>query len=156
LAPGQEGNIEITLANQGKQPADIPLLLRSGSTRFPVTGRRNTGDVQAATAQVPAGGKQTIPLAVNPSPGLFTHVSTLINLGEPFPMDEKNCFIANTFLGLPNLPLLGLVLPVTAAGLALCIPWLRHRRSRWFWGLWAAVPLAVGILTGIETWAAWG
>lgn len=151
-----ESSVTVTLTNQGRRPAEVPLLVRSGAARFSMIGRRNTGTVQALTVTIPASGSETTELRVKAAPGLFTHVSALINLGDPYPMDEKNCYIANTYYGLPNLPLLGLIIPVTAAGMAMCIPWLRHRHSRWLWMLWGAVPVAVLVLTGIETWRAWG
>jgi hypothetical protein len=151
-----EGKITVTIINHSRQPAEIPLLVRSGTSRFSITGRRNTGTVQAVTVLAPASGSKTTELSLQTAAGLFTHVSALINQGNPFPMDEQSCVIANTYGALPNLTLLGLMLPLTAAGLALCIPWLRHQRSRWLWALWAAVPLAVSILIGIEIWSVWG
>lgn len=151
-----QSEVTVTLINHGTQPAEIPLLVRSGASRFAPIGRRNTGTIQAFTVQVPANGSETTRLSVNAAPGLFTHVSALINLGDPFPMDEKNCYIANTYAQLPNLPLLRWVIPISAVGMALCIPWLRHRRSRWMWMLWGAVPFIMLILIGVEVWKAWG
>ncbi len=151
-----QGKVTITITNHSTQPAEIPLLVRSGTSRFSVTGRRNTGTVQAVTVLAPGAGSKTTEFSLQTAPGLFTHVSALINHGDPYPMDEKSCTIANTYGAFPNLALLGLMIPLTAGGLALCVPWLRHQRRRWLWVLWGAVPLAIAILIGIEISRAWG
>jgi hypothetical protein len=53
-------------------------------------------------------------------------------------------------MGLPNLPFLPLVLPLTIVGMLLVIPWIRHQKKRWLWAVWLALPVAVIVLTAVE------
>ena len=155
LPGGGEGSITVTLSNSGLRPAEVPLLMRSGPSPFPLTGSRTIGAVRAETVQVPAGGTQTIEAPVQAAQGLFTHISAMINIGDPFPMDEKHCMVDNTYLSLPHLPLLPGVAPVTIVGMLLCIPWLRHQKKAWLWMVWGAAAVAVMALVWIEAALVW-
>ena len=67
-------------------------------------------------------------------------------------MSEQRCVISNTYLGLPNLPLMPFVLPLMVSGMLLCLPWLRHRRKRVQWVLWFSVPFLLALLIAVEVY----
>jgi hypothetical protein len=84
-------------------------------------------------------------------PGLFSHLSVQINPNGVFAMDEKRCTVRNTYYGLPNLPFLKTILPLTVIGLVFCLPWLRQKKKTRFWVLYLAYPLLILLTLIIET-----
>lgn len=142
--------VKLTVINSSLSPADIPVLLRSGSHPFSRTGPWNTGTPHSSTVKVQAQRAQTVTYTIPSAPGIQTFVSLLIVPHETFAMDEAHCVIENTYVGLPNLPFLPCVVPLAAVGMVLCIPMLRHEKKRHFWLLWAAVPLLIAGLILFE------
>ncbi len=152
LPGGETAPVEIAVTNSGLSAAEAPVVLRTGSYEFPTAGSRASGVIRAATLRIPPGETLRIAWPVTALSSLSTHVSVLINIGEAFPMSEQRCVISNTYLGLPNLPLMPFVLPLMVSGMLLCLPWLRHRRKRVQWILWFSVPFLLALLIAAEVY----
>lgn len=145
------GRITLKVANSSLSPAAVPILTRSGAQPFSAAGPWNTGNRKTFSVQAPAGQDQAFTWSVPAAPGLKTYVSALVAPGETFAMAEAHCAIQNTYAGLPNLPFLAPVLPLTLAGLALCLPMLRNEKRRLYWVAWLAAPALIALLIALET-----
>lgn len=151
LPRGSTREIQFELENSSLLPSSVPVIFRSSSLPLPLLGERQENASRIERIDVPPGTSQKVVWNVHSKSGLTTHVSVLIDLGEQFPMAEQHCVIANTYLGLPNLSFLPVVLPFSAAGMLLTIPWLRHQKKRWLWISWMAYPVVIIILIAFET-----
>lgn len=147
---GSSREIQFEVENSSLLPSGVPVILRSSSLPLPLLGDRQANASRIERIDVAPGSYQKVAWTVQSAGGLTTHVSVLIDLGEQFPMAEQHCTIANTYLGLPNLSFLPVVLPFSAAGMLLTIPWLRHQKKRWLWIAWLVYPVVVIILIAIE------
>jgi hypothetical protein len=150
IQTGQRGTVGIVIANSGLGQASVSLVLRASPKPYPVQGALDKNVVHLETLQVPSGANQTIELPVQAQPGLFTHLSTLINPNGLFAMDEQRCVIKNTYFGLPNLSYLNLMLPLLLIGMILCIPWLRNQKKTALWVLYLAIPMLTLVITYLE------
>ena len=148
------GTVQITITNSGLRPAAVPVLLRARPQRFTSVGKLNTNVVRSESVPVAPGAAQTVDWPVAAQAGLFTHISVLIHPDTTFAMDEERCVMRNTYdrrvSFLPNLPYLSLVLPFTAIGFLLCVPWLRKQKKRLLWVLYLAYPVFIFVILLIE------
>jgi hypothetical protein len=149
-----KGRLRITISNSSLHPADVRVLLRARSQRFPPAGKLNTNIARSEDVPVAAGASQTVEWAVGAQSGLSTHIAVLANPETFFAMDEKRCVMRNTYDRglpfLPNLPYLSLVAPLSLAGFLLCIPWLRKQKKRALWVLYLALPVIIFAILIIE------
>jgi len=150
LARGSTSDITFNMTNSSLLPVGVPVILRSGPASLPVYEERQANAIRIETIDNPALDSREVKWSAPGAGGLTTHVSVLIDQGEFFPMSEQHCVIRNTYLGLPNLAFLPAVLPLTAGGMLLTVPWLRHKKQRRLWALWLAYPLLVAILIWVE------
>ncbi len=151
--------IRISIMNSSQIAADVHVLLRTSPQRFSPTSKLNANIMRSENITVPASSIQTMDWPVNAQSGLTTHISVVINPDATFPMNEKRCAAQNTydarFSVLPNLSNLTIVLPLSAIGSILCIPWLRRQKKRALWFLYLSIPLLVILLILIESWVVW-
>lgn len=159
IASNGSGTVRISITNSGLRPADIHVLLRASSQRFPPISKLNSNIMRSESITVPAGAIQTVDWPVPAQPGLTTYISVLINPDTVLPMDEERCTAWNTYDNrlslLPNLPSLSLVLPLSMAGMLLCIPWLRKQKKPALWVLYLSIPLLAILLIILEGWMVW-
>ncbi len=147
---GETRTIRITIANHGLQQASVPVVLRAAAQRFPNDDKPDTHVVRSETVQVPAGADRTLEWQVAAAPGLATHIAALINPTDSSPVIERRCDAVNTYHGLPNLPFLPFVLPLTAAGMLLYIPWMSQQKKRRLWALYLTLPLVIVLIIAFE------
>lgn len=159
IARNGSSTIRVSITNSSKLSADVHVLLRTSSQRFPPISKLNANIVRSESIAIPAGSIQAVDWPVKAQPGLTTHISVAINPDSTFTMDEKRCTVKNTFDDrlslLPNLSTLSLALPLSAVGLILCVPWLRRQKKRALWFLYLSIPLLVILLILIESWVVW-
>lgn len=147
----EETPLTFELGNSSLLNASIPVILRSASGPLPVLGDPEENALLIESLDVNAQGTRSMEWGVRSAPGLTTNFSVLIDLGEIYPMDEAHCAVRNTYLGLPRLDFIACVLPLTAPGMLLLVPWLRHQKKRWLWALWLAYPLVIAALVALES-----
>jgi hypothetical protein len=150
IQSGQQGLTQITITNQGINPADVSLILRARSDSFPGLSSFDENLVRLEDIQIPAGATQTIEWPFRSQPVFFTHLSAGINPMGLYAMDEKRCVVKNKFLGLPNLAFLAPELPLIIIGLAFCTPWLRIQKRASLWLLYFTGPLLVLVILILE------
>lgn len=151
LTRGSIGTITLSITNSGQTQASIPVTVRSGPRPFSLTGPWTDGNPQSATIEVEL--DQIVPatFTIQATNRIKTNVSALVSPGETFAMDEAHCVIENTLYGLPNLPFLVLMAPLTAIGMLLRLPILLQKKSRRDWGIWAVSPVLIVLLMILET-----
>lgn len=150
IARGRSTQIGLELANTSRIAISPPLILRVDNIPLKVLGDREEHAQRIESVDLAPGETRRVDFPLKPAPGLYTYISVLINLGEIYPMSAQHCIVPNTYLGLPNLSFLSVTLPLLFPGMVLAIPWLRHRKQRWLWILWGAVPVLVVVLIGVE------
>lgn len=150
LPDGESATVRITLTNSGLLPIDAPLVLRARNSPFHPNETAGTAAVRAETITLQPGEARALDWPVRGAAGRVTYFSALFNLAEPFPVSEQHCAVPNTYLGLPNLPLLPLTLPLIISGMALCLPALLRSKKAHLWLVWALAPAAVAALVMIE------
>jgi dipeptidyl aminopeptidase/acylaminoacyl peptidase len=151
LVAGKPGNVTFALTNSTHLPASAPIILRAASTPPLRLGDRELNAQRIESIDVAPGETRQVSWAVQPTPGLYTYLSVLVNQGDLAPISEQHCVVPNTYAGLPNLGFLAFTLPLLIVGMLLILPWLRQRKKRWLWGLWIALPVLVAILIVVET-----
>ncbi len=150
IPSGETRPIRITIANHGLQQANVPVVLRASAQRFPVDDKPDTHIVRSETVQVPPGAERTIEWQMPASAGLATYIAALVNPADASPVIERRCAAVNAYHGLPNLPFLPFVLPLTAVGMLLYIPWIRQQKKRRLWVLYLTLPLVILLIMAFE------
>lgn len=164
----------LTLTNSGLVPVDLPLQLREQHLPFTIGDlldfvttrisalleRRavepgNTageGRLRVETVTLLPGETRVVDLPARAEPGArLTRITALTGPEDAFPIPALSCSAPNTNRGLPNLPFLGLTLPLAALGMLLCVPQLLRRKSGRLWAVWAAVPFLFWMMILVET-----
>ena len=152
----------LTLSNSGRVPIDLPLMLSAqgspiayGETDSSEAQRLETvtllpGEPHVFEWPVQAARAALIRPGEGPTSGRVTYVSAAPNLEPPFPIRELHCSAPNTYLGLPNLPVLWATLPMMLVGMLLCVPRLMQVRRGLWWFLWGASLIVFLILAAFE------
>jgi hypothetical protein len=151
IQAGQPTALAISITNSGLRQADVTTVLRANHRAFDPIIPTKLNVVLTDQVEIPPGSSQTVEWPFQAQPGLFSHLSVQINPNGVFAMDEKRCTVRNTYYGLPNLPFLKTILPLTVIGLVFCLPWLRQKKKTRFWVLYLAYPLLILLTLIIET-----
>jgi hypothetical protein len=151
---GGQGSVKLTVSSTALIPSSVPVVLRSGSGPFApgqVAGsdERRKSAVRVETVDVPPGQTTTVEWPVKAVSGVTAYFSTLVDADSAQFFSEAHCSTKITYMGLRSLPFLPLTLPLLLPGLVLMIPWLRHQKKAWLWGIWLLTPLAV---VGMVVW----
>jgi hypothetical protein len=126
IAAGAAGTVRVTLRSSALAPLDLPLSLTAeGQSVLPAlpASRLETvtllpGETRVLEWQAPA------------AAGRFTNVTAQAKIPDSFPIAAPRCSSLNTWMGMPNLPLISVTLPGAIIGLLFCIPrLLQLRRS---------------------------
>lgn len=151
LPRGEAGAVTLKLASTDLIAANVPVLLRSAGQPFTELGPFTGGSPQSRTVDIPPQSAGAVTWTVKAAPGPSTYISVVVLPGDTFALAEAHCRIENTTAGfLPDLPFLPPILPLTLAGMALCLPMLRNARRRRYWAAWLAAPVLIVVLLVVE------
>lgn len=131
------GTITLTLNNLGPNPAASTVFVRTADAAISFSPVFQSNEGSTTAVSIPANERQSTQIAITAATGLYTQVSAVLSTGSSLVVSERQCTIQNTFFGLPNLPYIPALVPLTVIGFLFSLPWLIREKNhayRWFWG----------------------